>query len=135
MISGIEIVLPSGCCCLFCSVAARRYGHDQYVIIADQNELQSLAVRWFGEALGLTKDEANGLLTSRIMINSLDEGRIISEQGSTDNSQLVLVLTGNLKVTQDAAFDDEDADNGDERWLALVQPREMVGGLQLLSNG
>ena len=68
------------------------------------------------------------------MINSLDEGRILSEQGATENVQLVLVLTGSLKVSQDAAADDDDDENGEERWLALVQPREIVGGLELLTN-
>jgi hypothetical protein len=44
----------------------------------DQNEFQNLAVRWFGEALGLNNTDSHELLHSRIIINSLDEGRVIN---------------------------------------------------------
>ncbi|KAI6202346.1 hypothetical protein M3Y96_00938500 [Aphelenchoides besseyi] len=101
-------------------------------IAEDQNELQSLAVRWFGEALNLNNTDAHALLNSRLMINSLDEGRVLNEQGSTDNAQLILVLQGSLKITQDSAFDDDE--DSEESWLTLVQPREIVGALQLLTN-
>jgi lysophospholipid hydrolase len=62
----------------------------------------------------------------------LDEGRVIIEQGSIENAQLILVLKGNLKITQDPYDDDEE--DSTETCLTLVHPHEIVGGLQLLTN-
>jgi hypothetical protein len=78
-------------------------------------------VRWFGEALGLNHSDSHELLNSRIVINSLDEGRILNEQGSVENAQLILVLQGSLKITQEA-FDEEE--ETEETWLTLIQPRD-----------
>jgi lysophospholipid hydrolase len=62
----------------------------------------------------------------------LDEGRILNEQGSNENAQLILVLKGSLKIIQEP-YDDEE-DDTPESCLTLVHPREIVGGLQLLTN-
>ncbi|CAD5222713.1 unnamed protein product [Bursaphelenchus xylophilus] len=97
----------------------------------DQNELQNTAVKWFGEALQLPQADAQRLLTGRLTIKHYEDGKVLVEQASVDTSQLILVIHGGLKVTQEN--DDEDNEN-DETYIALVQPRELVGGLQLLTN-
>lgn len=91
-----------------------------------------MAEKWFGEALGLGPRDSHELLHSRIIINSLDDGGILNEQGSTENAQLILVLKGSLKITQDS-YEEDDEDTV-EAWLTLIQPREIAGGLQLLTG-
>lgn len=57
------------------------------------------------------------------------------EQGSDANQFLVLVLHGALKLSMDAFnADDADVADADAPWCAYVQPKELVGGMQLLTN-
>lgn len=95
--------------------------------ILDQNELRNTAVKWFGEVLQLNPQDAQRLLADRVQLQQCEEGKMLSEQGTAENAELILVLQGSLRVTQDA----EDEENDNTSFITLIQPKELVGGLQV----
>lgn len=68
--------------------------------VDNRNELMSTAVRWFGETLHLNSADAQTLLQPKIQIKTVDEGHVLVEQGSDEDSSLIIVLNGALKIQQ-----------------------------------
>uniref|UniRef100_A0A914XUJ3 Uncharacterized protein n=1 Tax=Panagrolaimus superbus TaxID=310955 RepID=A0A914XUJ3_9BILA len=97
-----------------------------------KNEFISTATKWYSEVLGLTQVEGQKYLNETIQILSYDEDQLLVEQGSTDDPCLYLVLHGYLSLSQTADPDEED--DLYDSWSAFIYPKEVVGGLQLLSN-
>ncbi|CAD5217297.1 unnamed protein product [Bursaphelenchus okinawaensis] len=97
----------------------------------DQADLQNTAVKWFGEALQLAQVDAQRLLTGRLTVKHYEDGQVLVEQGAVENAQLIMVVHGALKVSQEA---DEEDNEADQTYMTFVQPKELVGGLQLLTN-
>uniref|UniRef100_A0A7E4V292 Neuropathy target esterase sws n=1 Tax=Panagrellus redivivus TaxID=6233 RepID=A0A7E4V292_PANRE len=96
------------------------------------NEFIATAIKWYSELLGLTYADGQVLLTDKIHLVSVDDGQVLVEQRCDDDPSLILVLTGGLILTQLA--DPEDEDEVIEPWQAYVHHKEIIGGLQLLSN-
>ncbi|CAJ0941104.1 unnamed protein product, partial [Mesorhabditis belari] len=92
-----------------------------------------MACRWLAEALQLKENEDWRFLQC-ITIQKFEEGDTLVEQGS-EEEQLGLVLTGQILMKQDPVFEVEDDDTeAEEKWTAVVNPRELIGGLQVLTN-
>lgn len=73
------------------------------------------------------------LLDNRIKVATHAENTVLVEQGATDKSQLMLILTGSVKLVQRVQNDDdEDGDN--EIVTSIVLADELIGGLQLLTG-
>lgn len=51
------------------------------------------------------------------------------EQGS-EEEQLGLVLTGQILLKQEPIFEDDEGET-EEKWAAVINPRELIGGLQV----
>uniref|UniRef100_A0AC35TVI7 Swiss cheese n=1 Tax=Rhabditophanes sp. KR3021 TaxID=114890 RepID=A0AC35TVI7_9BILA len=94
------------------------------------------ARKLFAEALGIPSDRASELLQERIDMMAVNEDDVIVEQGSNDDVKLVLVVTGVLKLCQDIPKEatDEYDDVETEKFSTFVFQKEMVGGLQLLTD-
>ncbi|KAH7728251.1 cyclic nucleotide-binding domain protein [Aphelenchoides avenae] len=101
--------------------------------VDNRNELMSTAVRWFGETLHLNSADAQTLLQPKIQIKTVDEGHVLVEQGSDEDSSLIIVLNGALKIQQDPVLDDDEEDLC-EPWSMLVFQKELVGALQILTS-
>ncbi|TKR68373.1 hypothetical protein L596_024363 [Steinernema carpocapsae] len=98
------------------------------------HEVMVTARRWFAEALNLSAHEGVALVRDRITLETVTEGHIFVEQGTDEDQNLIMVVSGALKLIQDPVFDEEeDVDEGD-RWYTLLLARELVGGLQLLTS-
>ncbi|PAV56063.1 hypothetical protein WR25_01100 [Diploscapter pachys] len=95
-------------------------------------EQKTLAAKWFGEALGLQHVDSVDLLSEYISVKIFEEGQVLVEQGS-DEEQLMLILNGSLVLSQEPVFDEEPQDE-DENAVSRLFPKELVGGLQLLTN-
>ncbi|CAD6188466.1 unnamed protein product [Caenorhabditis auriculariae] len=100
----------------------------------NDSEADQLAVarRWFAEAFGFTSDEAAEHIGDRLSLATYEAGKVLVEQGA-EEEQLMIILSGNVILQQESLFDEEnteDEENGNIR----VGPRELVGGLQLLTN-
>ncbi|VDN04401.1 unnamed protein product [Thelazia callipaeda] len=99
--------------------------------VDDAKEYMATALRWFAEALFLgSNPEAVSLLAGRVMIENVPEKHLIVEQNSEDEL-LILILSGLLTISQEP-IDGED-EYADEENI-FIYPRELVGGLQLLTG-
>ncbi|KAI1729157.1 cyclic nucleotide-binding domain-containing protein [Ditylenchus destructor] len=98
----------------------------------DSSELFSTAIRWVGEALKINFSDAQNILQTRMKIISFDEDQVVVEQGSDDNPLLIMVLSGALKISQECPADSDDME--ENSWNKLIYPKELYGGLQLLSH-
>ncbi|KAL4003667.1 Cyclic nucleotide-binding domain family protein [Acanthocheilonema viteae] len=99
--------------------------------IDDSKEYMATAQRWFAETLHLgVSAEATALFAGRITIENVPEKHLIVEQNS-EEEMLILVLSGLLTISQEP-IDGED-ENMDEEHI-LIYPRELIGGLQLLTG-
>ncbi|CAG9533229.1 unnamed protein product [Cercopithifilaria johnstoni] len=99
--------------------------------IDELKEYMMTAQRWFAEVLHLgVSAEAIALFAGRITIENVPEKHLIVEQNSEDE-MLIIVLSGLLAISQEP-IDGED-ENVDEEHI-LVHPRELIGGLQLLTG-
>ncbi|VDK77114.1 unnamed protein product [Litomosoides sigmodontis] len=99
--------------------------------IDDSKEYMATAQRWFAEVLLLgVSAEAAALFAGRITIENVPEKHLIVEQNSEDEL-LIIVLSGLLSISQEP-IDGED-ENADEEHI-LIYPRELIGGLQLLTG-
>ncbi|KHJ86160.1 hypothetical protein OESDEN_14098 [Oesophagostomum dentatum] len=107
----------------------------------------SIARRWFADALGLVGPDGPTLIEQKasnssitimtplhgdIVLHSYDEGEVLVEQG-TEEEKLILVLSGSLTLVQEPVFDEEPQDDDDDT-ISRLYPRELVGGLQILTN-
>uniref|UniRef100_A0A0K0F7K1 Neuropathy target esterase sws (inferred by orthology to a D. melanogaster protein) n=1 Tax=Strongyloides venezuelensis TaxID=75913 RepID=A0A0K0F7K1_STRVS len=102
------------------------------------------AIRYFGETLGISGEKAVLLLQNRVEMTVASENQTIIEQGSNENAKLILVVSGALRLLQEvkedeSTMDDEnenmfDSDQVTEKGYHLILQKEIVGGLQLLSN-
>ncbi|KAL6725502.1 hypothetical protein Aduo_007550 [Ancylostoma duodenale] len=93
-----------------------------------------VARRWFADALGLLGPDGPSIIEQKgdVVIRSYDEGEVLVEQGS-EEEQLILVLSGALTLLQEPVFDEEPQED-DDNTISRLLPREMVGGLQILTN-
>ncbi|EFO23887.2 hypothetical protein LOAG_04599 [Loa loa] len=97
----------------------------------DLKEYLATAQRWFAEVLHLgVSAESIALFTGRVTIENVPEKYLIVEQTS-ENELLIMVLSGLLTISQEP-IDGED-ENTDEEHI-FVYPRELIGGLQLLTG-
>uniref|UniRef100_F1KRB4 NTE family protein n=2 Tax=Ascaris TaxID=6251 RepID=F1KRB4_ASCSU len=96
------------------------------------NEQQTTARKWMADALRIgDHSEALKLINERTVVMTLSENHIISEQNA-EEERLVLVVSGTLVLSQEAVYEDEEAN--DDEWYSMVHPRELIGGLQLLTS-
>ncbi|EYC02786.1 hypothetical protein Y032_0098g3120 [Ancylostoma ceylanicum] len=93
-----------------------------------------IARRWFADALGILGPDGPSIIEQKgdVVIRSYDEGEVLVEQGS-EEEQLILVLSGALTLLQEPVFDEEPQED-DDNTISRLLPREMVGGLQILTN-
>ncbi|VDM54810.1 unnamed protein product [Angiostrongylus costaricensis] len=93
-----------------------------------------IARRWFAEALGLVGPDGSSLIEQigDVTIRTYEEGDVLIEQGSQEE-QLILVLSGSLKLSQEPVFDEEPQED-DDNTVSRLFPRDLIGGLQLLTN-
>ncbi|VDK77344.1 unnamed protein product, partial [Onchocerca ochengi] len=97
----------------------------------DSKEYLAVAQQWFAEVLHLgVSTEATALLTGRVAIENVPEKHLIVEQNSEDEL-LIMVLSGLLTISKEP-IDGED-ENTDEEYI-FIYPRELIGGLQLLTG-
>uniref|UniRef100_A0A1I7XT43 Swiss cheese n=1 Tax=Heterorhabditis bacteriophora TaxID=37862 RepID=A0A1I7XT43_HETBA len=99
---------------------------------SEMSEQLLISCRWFAEALGLMGPEGLALLSDKISVQTFEEGDVLIEQGS-EEEQLMLVLTGSVRLIQEPVFDEEPQEEEDNT-VSRLYPRELVGGLQLLTN-
>ncbi|CAI4230346.1 unnamed protein product [Auanema sp. JU1783] len=103
----------------------------------DQADMQALGKKWFSEQFELGP-EGPALLDGKVTIETYDENTVIVEQGS-EEEQLMLILTGTLRLIQrcecidEEPLFDEEPDEEDQTVSRLI-PKDMIGGLQLLTN-
>ncbi|CAB3402925.1 unnamed protein product [Caenorhabditis bovis] len=101
--------------------------------INDSEEEQLVVARkWMAEAFGLNSEQGAEEIGNKIQIAKYDANHVVIEQGA-EEELLMLVLSGTLALTQDALFDEENNDDED-RAVIRVTARELVGGLQILTN-
>ncbi|UMM24809.1 hypothetical protein L5515_004871 [Caenorhabditis briggsae] len=102
--------------------------------INDSEEDQlTTARKWMAEAFGLVADDAiSEQIGNKIHLESYDAGHVIIEQGA-EEEVLMMVLHGNLILAQESLFDEENNEE-DESAVIRVTARELVGGLQILTN-
>ncbi|KAK6102324.1 Cyclic nucleotide-binding domain family protein [Brugia pahangi] len=99
--------------------------------IDDSKEYLATAQRWFAEVLHLgVSPEAIALLAGRVTIENVPEKHLIVEQNSEDEL-LIMVLSGFLSISQEP-IDGEDENIDEEQFF--IYPRELIGGLQLLTG-
>ncbi|CAJ0585225.1 unnamed protein product, partial [Mesorhabditis spiculigera] len=102
---------------------------------ASPDEKPEIAAKWFADALKLVKPTDYKLL-GELKIQAFEEGDIIIEQGC-EEERLALVLTGTICLNQDPVFPDpEDSEEveAEEKWATTIGPKELIGGLQVLTN-
>jgi lysophospholipid hydrolase len=68
----------------------------------------------------------------------LEENQLVTEQGSDAEPSLLILLSGVLRLSQESPFESEES-NGESpsdepAWSSAIYPKEMLGGLQLLTN-
>ncbi|VDN31574.1 unnamed protein product [Gongylonema pulchrum] len=98
---------------------------------SDVNDCLATAHRWFAEVLQLgTSSEAIALFENRLLIENVPEKHLIVEQNA-EEEQLIMILSGVLEISQEP-IDGEDEAVDDEH--VFLYPRELVGGLQLLTG-
>ncbi|KAJ1371191.1 hypothetical protein KIN20_033094 [Parelaphostrongylus tenuis] len=100
----------------------------------DSAEQLAVARRLLAEILGLPGPDGSSLIEQigDISIHTYEEGAILVEQGSQEE-QLILVLSGSLKLSQEPVFDEEPQED-DDNTISRLFPRDLIGGLQLLTN-
>ncbi|WKY03061.1 hypothetical protein Q1695_016393 [Nippostrongylus brasiliensis] len=100
----------------------------------DPFEQLNIARRWFADALGLSGPDGPALIEQKgdIKICNYEEGEVLVEQGS-EEEQLILVLSGSLRLSQEAVFDEEPQED-DDNTISRLLPRDLVGGLHILTN-
>ncbi|VIO92269.1 Hypothetical UPF0028 protein ZK370.4 in chromosome III, putative [Brugia malayi] len=99
--------------------------------IDDSKEYLATAQRWFAEVLHLgVSPEAIAILAGRVTIENVPEKHLIVEQNSEDEL-LIMVLSGFLSISQEP-IDGEDENIDEEQFF--IYPRELIGGLQLLTG-
>ncbi|KAK0417626.1 hypothetical protein QR680_013118 [Steinernema hermaphroditum] len=74
------------------------------------------------------------LVRDRITLETVTEGHVFIEQGTDENQQLIMVVSGALKLMQDPVFDEDEELDENDKWYTLLLARELVGGLQLLTS-
>ncbi|KAK0417628.1 hypothetical protein QR680_013118 [Steinernema hermaphroditum] len=97
------------------------------------HEVMVTARRWFAEALNLSAQDV-ALVRDRITLETVTEGHVFIEQGTDENQQLIMVVSGALKLMQDPVFDEDEELDENDKWYTLLLARELVGGLQLLTS-
>ncbi|CAJ0580584.1 unnamed protein product, partial [Mesorhabditis spiculigera] len=107
----------------------RRQQNDFVEAKAEQKP--EIAARWFAEALQVT-DPASLKLIENLKIQNYEEDELILEQGSEDE-RLAIVLQGTVLLKQESVFDEEDPD-AEEKWASSMHSKELIGGLQVLTN-
>ncbi|VDL62629.1 unnamed protein product [Nippostrongylus brasiliensis] len=109
---------------------------SRVVAISDPFEQLNIARRWFADALGLSGPDGPALIEQKgdIKICNYEEGEVLVEQGS-EEEQLILVLSGSLRLSQasEAVFDEEPQED-DDNTISRLLPRDLVGGLHILTN-
>ncbi|KAM3722647.1 Patatin-like phospholipase domain-containing protein [Dirofilaria immitis] len=96
----------------------------------DSMEYLTTAQRWFAEVLHLgVSADAIALFTGRITIENVPEKHLVVEQNSEDEL-LIMVLSGILSISKEPLDEDE---NIEEEHI-FIYPRELIGGLQLLTG-
>ncbi|KAE9551779.1 hypothetical protein FO519_005016 [Halicephalobus sp. NKZ332] len=95
------------------------------------NEFVAIATRWYSEALGLSFSDAQTFLSSHIVLATVDEKQVLVEERDDEDAFLILVLKGRLSITKSTSLDDDD---DTERWSAFIYPRELIGGLEILTG-
>ncbi|KAK6014587.1 cyclic nucleotide-binding domain protein, partial [Ostertagia ostertagi] len=92
-----------------------------------------VARRWFADALGLVGPDGPSLIEQKgdIIIRTFEEGDVLVEQGA-EEERLILVLSGSLKLLQEPVFDEEPQEEGDNT-ISKLLPRDLVGGLHILT--
>ncbi|MFH4983033.1 hypothetical protein AB6A40_009742 [Gnathostoma spinigerum] len=97
----------------------------------ESNEQQTVAAKMFADALGLgTSPESIELIQTRIDIVTIAENIIFIEENS-EEEKLYLVVNGCAEIFQTHPLED---DQGEDDLKVLVHPRELIGGLQLLTS-
>uniref|UniRef100_A0A0N4ZFK1 Neuropathy target esterase sws n=1 Tax=Parastrongyloides trichosuri TaxID=131310 RepID=A0A0N4ZFK1_PARTI len=104
----------------------------------------NVGIKYFGEALGLTPEKANLLLRDRVDMMSVPENHTIIEQGSNEDVKLYIVVSGALRLSQEVKEEETSMDEENENLIDneqitekgnhLILQKELIGGLQLLSN-
>uniref|UniRef100_A0A0N5AG90 Cyclic nucleotide-binding domain-containing protein n=1 Tax=Syphacia muris TaxID=451379 RepID=A0A0N5AG90_9BILA len=90
-----------------------------------------LGRRYFADALNLTKhSEAAKILYNCLRIVSVPENGVLTEQNSEED-RLFVVVDGTFMLTQQPIYDDE---GSAEEGSVTVYPKEMLGGLWLLTS-
>uniref|UniRef100_A0A914HBH3 Neuropathy target esterase sws n=1 Tax=Globodera rostochiensis TaxID=31243 RepID=A0A914HBH3_GLORO len=93
-----------------------------------------LAVSYYSEALCLSGDDALELIRPFVKLVYLEENQSLFEEGNSENPPaLGVVVSGMLKLTQQARFTAFE-DSGQDAWTALIHPKELIGGLQILTE-
>ncbi|KAF1761098.1 hypothetical protein GCK72_009352 [Caenorhabditis remanei] len=101
--------------------------------INDSEEDQlKVARKWMAEAFGLVADDVSEQIANKIHLESYEAGHVLIEQGA-EEEVLMMVLHGNLILAQESLFDEENNEE-DESAVIRVTARELVGGLQILTN-
>ncbi|VDM40983.1 unnamed protein product [Toxocara canis] len=91
-----------------------------------------MARKWMAEALKVGDHaEALRLINERTHLMSIPENHVITEQNA-EEERLILVISGTVVFSQEAVYEDEEG--SENEWYSMVQPRELVGGLQLLTS-
>ncbi|VDO70653.1 unnamed protein product [Haemonchus placei] len=101
------------------------------------NEQLVVARKWFADALGLLGPDGPSLIEQKgdITIRTCEEGDVLVEQGS-EEEQLILVLSGSLKLTQVSSIEpvfDEELQEETDNTISKLLPRDLVGGLHVLT--
>ncbi|VDM09422.1 unnamed protein product [Wuchereria bancrofti] len=122
---------PSGITCSNRLQGKMRSRTHRLNSIDDSKEYLATAQRWFAEVLHLgASAEAIALLANRVTIENVPEKHLIVEQNSEDEL-LIMVLSGFLSISQEP-IDGEDENIDEEQFF--IYPRELIGGLQLLTG-
>lgn len=101
---------------------------------SNEQTKNTVALKYFCEALNLSESEANTLIKPFLRFIKLEENQTLYEEGNNDTSSIGVLVSGLLKITQESVFPDvstfgcEDKDS----WCAYVNTGELVGGLQVL---
>ncbi|KAL7078132.1 hypothetical protein ACQ4LE_002201 [Meloidogyne hapla] len=96
----------------------------------------SVALTYFCEALNISEADGNILIKPYLRFLKLEENQTLYEEGNNDGASIGVVVSGLLKITQESVFPDVSSFGCDDKdsWCAYVNTRELVGGLQFLTD-